>query len=173
MHAQHRARRENGKMNAVHVQCAIRKHEATAEQAQERERQAVAPQITNQAERQATENPRPRRKRRDLPSQQATAHQSRRESPRTRGGISHPVLHLGSSALPPPVLRSSSPCPHRVHTLGIRPRPRTQIRRLATMATRRRMLLKVIILGDSGCGRLPFPLSIPLPFFCLSVRLLL
>jgi len=73
---------------------------------------------------------------------------------RTRGGTSHPVRppHLGSSA-------SSSAPRRRVRSPSTRSDP-VRIRPVrgpdpapATMATRRRMLLKVIILGDSGVGK--------------------
>jgi hypothetical protein len=65
----------------------------------------------NNAQAEAGNKPTPngnkRKNPKTFPSQQATAHQSRRESPRTRGGISHP---LGPpSALPP--------SPLLVHTL--------------------------------------------------------
>jgi hypothetical protein len=79
----------------------------------------------NNAQAEAGNKPTPngnkRKNPKTFPSQQATAHQSRRESPRTRGGISHP---LGPpSALPP----SPAPRPHA--PLRFRPRPLTQIRR--------------------------------------------
>jgi hypothetical protein len=168
--------------NAVHVRCAIRKHEATAEQGQEREGEA-GNHPTNQAEalagtarqrKQANGNNRkPKTNEKTFQASRKTAHQSRRE-PEAEFPIPSSIC---SSSAPRRRVRTASTRSGPVRT---RPPPRTQIRRARPWRRAGECSSRSSSSATAGAaGSLPLPLPLCFPyhsapiFFCLSVRLLL